>query len=255
MSEAPITETDLQAYADGRLEPKRRMAVEAWLATRPEEAERIADYRKLAKELRGIYDPVMAETLPSRFVRKRVQWRRFAFAACWMLVGLLIGTLSGWEFHESRPTAASASDVGVAMARRAAIAHATYSPEVRHPVEVGADQEAHLVAWLSKRLGVPLRVPQLDEVGYSLVGGRLLPGDPIPVANFMYQTQKGARITLYVRTEVAGNRETAFRYAEEGRVRVFYWVDRKMGYALSSGDISKDELLKVANTVYQQLNP
>jgi len=28
-----------------------------------------------------------------------------------------------------------------------------------------------------------------------------------------------------------------------------------MGYALSSGDIGKDELLKVANTVYQQLNP
>jgi len=255
MSDAPVTESELQAYADGRLEPKRRMAVEAWLATRPEEAERIADYRKLAKELRGIYDPVMAETLPPRFVRKRVQWRRFAFAAGWMAIGFLIGTLSGWEFHESRPTAAPAADAGVAMARRAAIAHATYSPEVRHPVEVGADQEAHLVAWLSKRLGAPLRVPQLDEVGYSLVGGRLLPGDTSPVANFMYQTQKGARITLYVRTEVAGNRETAFRYAEEGRVRVFYWVDRKMGYALSSGDISKDELLKVANTVYQQLNP
>ena len=255
MSEAPITESELQAYADGRLDAKRRMAVEAWLATHPEEGERIADYRKLAKELRSIYDPVMSETLPPRFARKRVQWRRFAFAAGWMLIGLLIGTLSGWELHESRPTPTTAADVGVAMARRAAIAHATYSPEVRHPVEVGADQEAHLVAWLSKRLGAPLRVPQLDEVGYSLVGGRLLPGDSGPVANFMYQTQKGARITLYVRTEVAGNRETAFRYAEEGRVRVFYWVDRKMGYALSSGDISKDELLKVANTVYQQLNP
>jgi anti-sigma factor RsiW len=38
-------------------------------------------------------------------------------------------------------------------------------------------------------------------------------------------------------------------------VRVFYWVDRKLGYALSSGDISKDDLLKVANAVYQQLNP
>ena len=44
MSEAPITESELQAYADGRLDAKRRMAVEAWLATRPEEAERIADY-------------------------------------------------------------------------------------------------------------------------------------------------------------------------------------------------------------------
>jgi anti-sigma factor RsiW len=54
MSEGPITESDLQAYADGRLEPERRVAVEAWLATRPEEAERIADYRKITKELRGI---------------------------------------------------------------------------------------------------------------------------------------------------------------------------------------------------------
>ncbi|HEY1291149.1 MAG TPA: anti-sigma factor [Burkholderiales bacterium] len=252
MSEAPITETDLQAYADGRLEPKRRMAVEAWLAAHPEEAERIDDYRRIAKELRTIYDPVAAEPLPSQFVRARPRWRRYVLAAGWMVVAFLAGVLAGWEL-QSRST--PVADAGAAMARRAAIAHVTYSPEVRHPVEVGADQEAHLIAWLSKRLGAPLRVPQLEEVGYSLVGGRLLPGDTGPVADFMYQTQKGARITLYVRTEVAGNRETAFRYAEEGKVRVFYWVDRKMGYAVSSGDISKDELLKVANSVYQQLNP
>jgi anti-sigma factor RsiW len=255
MSDTPITESELQAYADGRLEPERRMAVEAWLATRPEEAERIADYRKLAKELRSIYDPVISETLPPRLARKRVQWKRYALVAGWMLIGILIGALAGWELRDSRSALGPAADMGAAMARRAAIAHATYSPEVRHPVEVGADQEAHLMAWLSKRLGAPLRVPQLEEAGYSLVGGRLLPGDTGPVAHFMYQTQKGARITLYVRTDVAGNRETAFRYAEEGKVRVFYWVDRKMGYALSSGDIGKDELLKVANTVYQQLNP
>ena len=255
MSEGPITESDLQAYADGRLEPERRVAVEAWLATHPEEAERIADYRKITKELRGIYDPVIGESLPPRFARKDVQWKRYALAAGLAAVGFLIGAAAGWELHESRPTVAAVTDVGPAMARRAAIAHATYSPEVRHPVEVGADQEAHLLAWLSKRLGAPLRAPQLDDLGYSLVGGRLLPGDTTPVANFMYQTQKGARLTLYVRTEIAGNRETAFRYAEEGRVRVFYWVDRKMGYAVSSGDLSKDELLKVANSVYQQLNP
>ena len=255
MSEAPITETDLQAYADGRLDPARRNAVETWLAARPEEAERIADYRRLAKELRTIYDPVMSEALPPRFVHKRVQWRRYALAAGWLVVGILIGSLAGWELRESPLTLSPSADAGAAMARRAAIAHVTYSPEVRHPVEVGADQEEHLIAWLSKRLGAPLRVPQLEGVGYSLVGGRLLPGDTGPVAHFMYQTQKGARITLYVRTEVAGNRETAFRYAEEGKVRVFYWVDRKMGYAISSGDISKDELLKVANSVYQQLNP
>jgi anti-sigma factor RsiW len=126
---------------------------------------------------------------------------------------------------------------------------------VRLPVEVGADQEAHLVAWLSKRLGAPVRAPKLEDVGYSLVGGRLLPGENGPVAHFMYQCNQGTRVTLYVRTEATNNRETAFRYAKEGNVRVFYWVDRKLGYALSSGDISKDDLFKVANAVYRQLNP
>ena len=255
MSEAPITEADLQAYADGRLAPERRRAVDAWLAARPEEAERIADYRKLAEALRTAYDPVAGEALPSRFIRTRLHWRRYALVASWTVIGLLVGGVAGWELRAARQAPMSPADFGVVMARRAAVAHATYSPEVRHPVEVGADQEAHLVAWLSKRLGAPLRAPKLEEIGYGLVGGRLLPGDSGPVAHFMYQTQKGTRITLYVRTEATGNRETAFRYAEEGRVRVFYWVDRKLGYALSSGDISKDDLFKVANAVYQQLNP
>jgi anti-sigma factor RsiW len=255
MSEAPVTELDLQAYADGRLDAQRRQVVEAWLAARPEEAERIADYRKLAETLRGAYDPVFAEALPRRFGRTRTPWRRFAFAAGWMMLGILIGAVAGWEMRDTRPNPVAGADVGTVMARRAAIAHATYSPEVRHPVEVGADQEAHLVAWLSKRLGSPVRAPKLEDVGYSLVGGRLLPGDNGPVAHFMYQCSRGTRVTLYVRTEAVGNRETAFRYAEEGKVRVFYWVDRKFGYALSSGDISKDDLFKVANAVYQQLNP
>ena len=71
----------------------------------------------------------------------------------------------------------------------------------------------------------------------------------------MYQCNQGTRVTLYVRTDMTGNRETAFRYAREGNVGVFYWVDSKIGYALSSADISKEDLLNVANAAYQQLNP
>jgi anti-sigma factor RsiW len=54
---------------------------------------------------------------------------------------------------------------------------------------------------------------------------------------------------------MGSNRSTAFRYAREGNVGVFYWVDSKLGYALSSADISKEDLLNVANAAYQQLNP
>ena len=259
MSTGPVTEADLQAYVDERLNAARRAEVEAWLAARPDEAERIADYRRLGAELRGLYEPVLREPVPGALAYVlspgRRRWARVAAVAAWMALGAVIGGLAGWELRGERPVVAATPEVGATMAKRAAVAHATYSPEVRHPVEVGADQEAHLVAWLSKRLGAPLRAPKLEAVGYSLVGGRLLPGDTGPVAHFMYQCNRGTRVTLYVRTEAAGNRETAFRYAREGSVGVFYWVDRKMGYALSSNDISKEDLLKVANAVYQQLNP
>jgi anti-sigma factor RsiW len=255
MSEAPITEAELQAYADGRLDPERRSEVEGWLAARPEEAERIADYRKLGEAMRATYDPTLDEPVPQRLLRNPPRWGRYVVAASLFGVGILLGSILGWQLRDARPAAVASSDVGTVMARRAAIAHVTYSPEVRHPVEVGADQEEHLVAWLSKRLGASVRAPKLEDLGYSLVGGRLLPGDNGPVAHFMYQAQPGTRVTLYVRTEALDNRETAFRYAEEGKVRVFYWVDRKLGYALSSADTSKDELFKIANSVYRQLNP
>lgn len=255
MSETPITEGDLQAYADERLPEARRAAVEAWLATRPDEAERIAAYRRLAHEVRSAYDSMIAEPVPERLTlaaAPRSSMRRIAAVAGWVILGIAIGGPLGWQVRPERIVTQTAPDTSL-IARRAAVAHATYSPEVRHPVEVGGDDEQHLVTWLSKRLGVKVKAPKLDEAGMGLVGGRLLPGENGPVALFMYQNQNGRRLTLYVRTEVSKNRETAFRYARENNIGVFYWIDREVGYALASADLNKDELLKLANLVYKQL--
>ena len=212
------------------------------------------EMKALSQALHQLYDPVLQEPVPGRLRARGRSWRVPAIAAGWVLLGICIGVFAGWQLHVSRAVVTSQAEVPT-FVKRAAMAHATYSPEVRHPVEVGADQEQHLVTWLSKRLGAQVRAPKLEAVGYSLVGGRLLPGDSGPVAHFMYQTEKGRRITLYVRTDAAENSETAFRYAAEGNVKVFYWIDRKLGYAISSADIGKDDLLKIANAVYQQLNP
>jgi anti-sigma factor RsiW len=253
-----VSEADIQAWADGRLEAPRRADVEAWFAAHPEEAERAAAYRGLNEEMRAAFDGVLQESVPARLLRparRGLQLRTLALAAGWTVLGIAVGLVAGWQLHASRVPALAAQPEGPVIARRAALAHATYAPEVRHPVEVGADQEEHLVAWLSKRLGADVRAPRLDAEGMSLVGGRLLPRDPGPVAQFMYQNAQGRRVTLYVRTEGADQRETAFRYAREGNVRVFYWIDRKFGYALSSADLDREELLKLANVVYRKLNP
>jgi anti-sigma factor RsiW len=260
-SPTPVTEAELLAYVDRKLPESRRAEIEAWLAERPDEKERIAAYRQQNDGLRGLFDAVLEEPVPGRLrrvLRRPARWRAYAIAAGFLVLGLAVGTTVGWQLHAQRPPLAG---TGSGIAKNAAVAHATYSPEVRHPVEVGADQEPHLVAWLSKRLGTTVRAPKLEASGFALVGGRLLPGEakpaggPSPVAQFMYQTSNGRRLTLYVRTEASSNRETAFRYSLEGTVGVFYWIDRNVGYALSSADLNRDELLGVANTVYKQLNP
>ncbi len=165
---------------------------------------------------------------------------------------LFVGGLAGWWLNDNAGTAPnSIAD----FPERAVSAHAVYTPEVRHPVEVTADQQAHLVKWLTNRLGVRVRAPVLSTTGYELVGGRLLPGVAGPAAHFMYQEASGERLTLYVRAAKSDSGEIAFRYSHEEGICVFYWVDGDVGYALA-GRMEKDSLLDdVANLIYRQLNP
>lgn len=246
----PVEENDLQAYIDGQLESVRRAEVEKYLEVNPEEAERVHACERQNAMLKNLFDPVLDEAVPERLPqvmkpgRHAVLWRYLAMAA-----SLVCATLLGWFLRGEQ-----VQDIHVpSLAREAAVAYAVYSPEILHPVEVGAAQEDHLVKWLSKRLGQSLKVPNLGSLGYELVGGRLLPGSKKPAAQFMYQDARGRRLTLYLSTEVTGNRETAFRFARQGKVSVFYWVDGPLGYALS-GDASRAQLLTVAEAVYRDLN-
>jgi len=128
-------------------------------------------------------------------------------------------------------------------------------PEEDVELPAGIATVGELIGWLSKRLGVKVTAPQLGDAGLSLVGGRLLPGENGPVAQFMYQSDKGRRLTLYMRAESRPHRETAFRYVRENNVGVFYWIDRDRGYAIASADLTREELLRIATQVYKQIEP
>ena len=244
-----ITESDLHAYVDGRLSTSDRAEVEAYLADHAEDAERVKTWREQASALRALYDPILEEPVPGELatIRPRPAWHRYALAASFFIVGIATGWVAKTAFAPGVQTPLS-------LPRQAAIAHVVYAPEVRHPVEVPASDEEHLVRWLSKRLGKDLTAPHLGPLGYDLVGGRLLSGPQGPVAHFMYQDARGQRLTLYVSRTRGEPRDTAFRYSQEDRVSVFYWVDGNFGYALS-GEIGREQLLKIADVVYKQLNP
>ena len=246
----PISEDDLHAYADGQLDTTRLTQVESWLAAHPERRAQVEQWRAQSTALHRAYDQVLGEPLPARLLPpanapRWIDLRKLA-AVAWIALGVVLG------FALRDQTLPRADKAGVAsLPRQAAIAHAVFVPEVRHPVEVGADQQAHLVAWLSKRLGAPLKAPQLDSAGYALVGGRLLAGESGEVAQFMYENAEKKRLTLYVRREAPKAAGTAFRYAQENGIDVFYWTDSRFGYALS-GSTGREAMLDLGNLVFRQ---
>lgn len=192
--------------------------------------------------------------------RPAANWKRFAGLAAALVIGIGIGAggmlspvgrgvMNG---DDGSPSILRASYGGEALARQSAIAYVTYAPMVTRPVEVGADREQELVQWLSSRLGTDVRPPVLTRAGYELMGGRLLPGDDGPIAQFMYHNALGERITLNISHRKLSSDVTAFKLYQSGPVNVFYWVDGRFGYAVSGG-MDRHALLDLSHEVYEQL--
>jgi anti-sigma factor RsiW len=276
-SGVPVTEAELHAWADRQLTPERAAEVDAWLAHRPEEAARVRRWEDDRRELRALFDPVLDEDVPpalQRAARRHAPWfARPALAAAAALLLVLAAGAGGWALRgaQDAPLLAAAPHAND-FAARAAIAHAVYAPEVRRPVEVDGAHEDQLVTWLSKRMGASMKAPHLQALGYALEGGRLLPGERGPVAQFMYRDEGGRRLTLYVSNEKPGlssnggdglahadlrggdaaRTDTAFRFASEGPVNVFWWVDGPFRYAIAA-PADRAVLTQVSAEVYRQL--
>jgi anti-sigma factor RsiW len=256
----PVEEDDLHARIDGQLPYDRAEEVDAYLAAHPEERERFSQYAAQRQALRAALAAQADKPIPARLRvanllaqqrRRRSRWFIELAAAVCLIV---LGGIGGWVARDlTGPLGSLPPGTKARMITADAIAaHRTFSVEVRHPVEVDAAQEAHLVQWLSKRLGRQLVVPDLTAAGFRLMGGRLLPAEDGPAAQFMYENGNAERLTLYLRAGIGG--ETAFRYHEEGGIGAFYWSDEGFGYAIAA-KADRDLLLRIAELVYRQTSP
>jgi anti-sigma factor RsiW len=267
--QTPITEDEIHAYVDGSLAEHRREEIDRLLERDEALATKISDYFSLNSMFHDRYDRVLSEPVPQRLLppeRKRwrdaANWPQFAGMAAALVIGVGIGVggmMSNVGGHALMPGSGNGGHVerasftpGETFARQSAVAHVMYAPEVMRPVEVGADREQELVTWVSKRLGTDVRPPILTRVGFELMGGRLLPGDDGPVAQFMYHDAKGERITLCISHRKISSDTTAFKLYQDGSVNVFYWIDGDFGYAVS-GAIDRKVLLELSHDVYSQL--
>jgi anti-sigma factor RsiW len=282
----PITDTDLHAWLDGELTAERRADVDAWLHSHPEDAARLRLWAADRDVLRLQFEAVLAEPVPARLsalVTGRTGlaaaapvWRIAAAVALFALGGV-VGAGVMWRSQANAGAAiiASTSAGAAAWTQRAVVAHTVYVPEVRHAVEVRA-QEEHLSRWLTKRIDVPVKLFDLRAQGFELVGGRLLPDAAGPSAQLMYQAvgaasglsnvaataasgaavPKPIRVTVYLR-KPDDTTPAEFRYEQRGELGMFYWVEgrsahgKPCGYALV-GALPRAQLLALAEAIYKQ---
>ena len=259
-------DTLLSAWLDGEIEGADCARIQAWLQEHPDDASLVRLWAADRDALRARFSSVLGEPIPEpltqavwrRSVRRELNWGPWpqAVAAVALLaVGVAIGA---WWRGGVLAEPASAASTG--WTQRAAVAHAVYAPEVRHPVEVSVregdatqqrEQEAHLSRWLTRRLSVPVKLFDLRDQGFELVGGRLLPDGAGPSAQLMYQDSMGMRVTVYLRKAAEQDAPAAFAFERRGDLGMFYWVEGRSGYALV-GPQSRERLLALAQTIYKQ---
>lgn len=257
MNIRPITEDELQAFVDQRLDEDRYTAVRAYLEAHPDVADRIARYGEQREQLAQAFAPAAHEPVPPELnIAHLVQqhrrrstggWRHAAAAA----VLLAIGCASGWF---ARDADLSGQRSVLAIAAEAAASYHAFAPDFLRPVELRASDQQVLVDWAARRLGRVVSAPDLSSAGYRFMGGRLVPTGHGPALIYMYDDDHGTRLVMMARPLPNPQDGRPMRpYTQDG-VRGYAWGDDGFGYSLVGPDRARN-IHPLANELRRQLRP
>lgn len=139
------------------------------------------------------------------------------------------------------------------LLERATDAHATYALDPVHPVEFTAKQVMPMNQWLQRRLGLAVTPPNLVPEGWTLLGGRLVPGSGTPGALFVYEDAGGERLSVFAQrgtTAVpislgsAGEGLATMSWST-GPVTYVITVGRSLDWLSRNGEDLRDQIVRV----------
>ena len=248
MSEqGPPSEQDLHAYIDGYLDPKDAARVAAYLARHPEAAALVEAYCAQTAGLHALYDKILDEPLPEPMLallrrrRSAAISRRLTVAPA-ALALLTASAAMGWWFNELRHGREAAGPAAlVAEAQRA---HRLFTGDEPWASDFGAQRYADLAQSLSERIGAPVTLPEVERVGLSLRGVRLVPRSAGTAAVIVYRDGTGRPASLFVATVATADAPP--RADSSGDVTTLYRVANGVGYALTLSRAGADPAVKVA---------
>lgn len=254
-SNRPILEEDLHALVDNRLTRARAEEVQEYLDAHPDAVRRVAAYAEQREQLRAALGPIAGEPIPpelnlrrmiaDRHKRRRTPW----LAAAAVMLSLGLGGVGGWSM---RGASSDVSPGGIAaLAREATSSYMVYAADPVRPVELGPDQQAELVSWVSDRIQRPVAVPDLTKSGYHFIGGRVVATEHGPAGMFLYDDGKGSRLAMMMRP-MAIEHNTPMVENERGGLAGFTWADQGVGFSLVS--TKSPRLHPLANEMRRQID-
>ncbi len=231
-------DSDLHAFVDGLLSPADRARVERSLREDPRTAARVAGWQADAALLRQALASEANGPVPAvsgwRRPRPAAYLSRFSVAAATaMAATAMLGASLGWWARGSDvPHGLDGLSAQAVLNQRVLAGGAV--PVVlqtggRLPVGENGPDPARTVA-----------APDLQDVGYTLSGSRVVATEQGTAALFIYADRGGGRIGLFVRLMIGVDADAPLRPVSAQGMGGLAWAKDGVGYSLVSADGNAD---------------
>lgn len=252
-----IDDTMLSAYLDGELSPSDELAFERALAKDPELAKQIAALQVADDMGRQILAAELEEDVPEHLVDTIMSFEAapaanepkapsgiFKWSIAASVAALFIGFAGG--FYVQQATAPQSVVASRGWLDDIADYHRIYSKQVRHLVEVGAEEKDHIEGWLTKTVGAPVQVPDLSNFGLTFQGARLLVAAGKPVAQLVYTNSDGAVVALCVIQNPSPR--DSIGVEQRGEFEMVLWGGENSNLVIV-GDVGESDLETIARSL------
>jgi anti-sigma factor RsiW len=213
-SEPRLSESDVQAYADGMLDPVRAASVQSYLKDRPDEAQRVAFYGRINQQMQSAFHEPMDEASLPRSA-PRVSKRRISayLIAAFAALVLVAGGLFAFDISDS------ALDNASIMALEQAVAV--------QDMATGASGYVSSAKALAD-------APNLYVVGFHPTARREMPVGPLASATeYVYRNATGEAAVMLIAPGIMAKPQPQWKANRVGETRLLAWTAGGRRYVLA----------------------
>ncbi len=244
---------ELMAYADGVFDhdPARKQEIENRIGDRPELAERLRVMQSQNDILRNAYAGLLRAPVPERLARvldeRSVEpgYSRAKAASAAAAIAI-VAAVGGWQFGEIYDQDRKHETVSEEFVRQSYQRFVESRTDEHNLAKVQSAGDVP-VNWLSDRLSLRLRAPDLRPEGYSMVHRETVKIGETQMVRLEYASSENDTFSLFLRPRWE-SRHREVRIVTEDDVSLAVWLDGPLAATLA-GKVSAKELEKLAGKV------